>query len=108
MLHSKRHIDWAARVAEYSVSDLPMREWCEQNNCTENQLKYWIKKARKLSEDLGQTWAQVEVSEIGPLAQCALSSSLIVIAIGRARVEVRSGFDPSILTEVLRVVASVC
>lgn len=108
MLHSKRHIDWASRVAEYSASDLPMSEWCEQNGCTENQLKYWIKKARKLSEDLGQTWAQVEISDIDPLAHYALSSSSIIVGVGNARIEVRPGFDPSLLSEVLRVVAATC
>jgi len=75
---------------------------------TENQLKYWIKKARKLSEDLGQTWAQVEISDIDPLAQCALSSSSIIVGVGSARIEVRPGFDPSLLSEILRVVAATC
>lgn len=113
MLHTKRRVDWAARVVEYSTSELPMREWCEQNGCTENQLKYWIKKARKLEQKLGRTWAPVEVSDSSShlfedqYAQLT-PAAVITIVVGSARIEVRAGFDPHLLTDVLAVVAATC
>lgn len=100
MLRSTLRKEWEDRVAEYSRSNLSAREWCEQNGFSLSQLRYWLKRVRESSENSG--WACVEIVERD---ECKAAVS---IHVGPARIEVLSGFDPSLLSEVLQVVTKTC
>lgn len=100
MLRSTLRKEWEDRVEEYSRSNLSAREWCEQNGFSLNQLRYWLKRMKEGSENGG--WACVEVVDKDE------RRSAVSIHVGAARIEVHSGFDSSLLCEVLRVVAKSC
>ncbi|MHB9038087.1 MAG: IS66 family insertion sequence element accessory protein TnpA [Armatimonadota bacterium] len=111
MTHARSRGLWQARVADYDASGLTMREWCERNGFRDGQLRYWLKRARDAGES--QSWACVELvdegisgrTESNPLAADGVQ---VTVRVGSATVEVRSGFDPSLLSEVLRVVVATC
>jgi hypothetical protein len=95
---------WEERIADYRGSELTMIQWCEKTGYSIGQLKYWITKLNKLSRNVGSSgWARIGVVDSG-----ANIASGISVSVGAARIEVCPGFDPSLLSEVLRVVTSTC
>ena len=118
MTHAKSRKLWQARVAEYEASGLTMRKWCERNGFRDGQLRYWLKKAREA--DQNQSWACVELVGEGVadaanpavmstgLNRTAACEPGLTVRVGAATIEVRSGFDSALLSEVLRVVTSTC
>lgn len=48
-------LDWAARIADFRASGLTMSAWCKTNQCTIDQLKYWLYKAKGKSASSAST-----------------------------------------------------
>ncbi|WP_336788304.1 IS66 family insertion sequence element accessory protein TnpA [Paenibacillus sp. MMO-177] len=43
----QRRQDWQARIASYRASGLTMKAWCTANQCSVEQLKYWLYKFKR-------------------------------------------------------------
>jgi transposase-like protein len=111
---------WGAIVAEFKASGLSIRKWAMERGIRPRQLCYWIHRIegrtqRKVSA-AKPSFVEVKVVEsqaptkmAEPLvfmreAELEAPASGISIRIGEAVIEVRSGFDPEVLADVLRVV----
>ena len=111
MTFTKRRKLWCARVSEYKSSGLSIHEWCKRAGIRVDNLRYWL---RKFDEsECGQSWAGVKlIDDVKPGAmnfgRTALVDGGVTVRIGAAMIEIQSGFDPMHLTEVLRVVSSIC
>lgn len=109
MTNAKRRRQWQALVTDYRASDLSTRAWCEKNSVTDHQLRYWLNKIGATSQGAA-SWSCVELVDegVGPnLPKCSNVAGPdvgVAVHVGAARVEVRSGFDAKLLSEVLRVV----
>jgi hypothetical protein len=113
MQHSSLLCEWESRVLDYRRSGLKAAEWCALNGFPVPRLKYWITKVNRISKDTdtnqknagsqngGLGWAAVEIVDTH-------IESKIAICIGSARIEVSSGFDKSLLSDVLQVVTRSC
>ncbi len=113
MRESNSCAEWRVRVAEYRRSGLAASKWCDLNGCSIHTLRYWITRINKLTKDSfsspetlsGQnddnSWASVKIVDEN-------TNSQIAIFIGCARIEVTSGFDKSLLSDVLEVVGKSC
>ncbi|WP_083932131.1 IS66 family insertion sequence element accessory protein TnpA [Cohnella laeviribosi] len=93
---------WAARIADYRASGLTMSAWCAANQCTKDQLKYWLYKAKNMtpspSTDSSTRWVPLTVADSQPKAPV---SSALVVCVGQSRIELHPGFDPRLLREVV-------
>lgn len=100
--------EWERRIAEYRASGQSAKEWCATHNVTPRQLWYWLKKCRTGAEPRSSgspvRWLPVEVSQAPRPGQ----ENELLIRVGPASVEVRPGFDPVLLSEVLKVLMSLC
>ena len=96
---------WQEIIAAYRSSGLTAREWCETTGCTIGGLKYWIGKFNKAEK---RVRARTEWAEVAIAASNPSKSSVLSIHVGAARIDVASGFDASLLSEVLRVVTQAC
>ena len=120
MTNAKRRKLWRARVADYRASGLTVRAWCEKNGVTDKQLRYWLARIDEespVSEGSepesgveGSAWARVEIVEDASTVElgngrsvCSVGSQ-VSVRVGPAAIDVRSGFDPELLADVLRVV----
>jgi len=94
---------WAARIADFRASGLTMSAWCAANHCTIDQLKYWLYKAKNLppspSSASPPRWVPLMVADHHPETD---APSSLVVCIGKARIELQTGFDPGLLREVVR------
>ena len=85
---------WATRIAEFKASGQSVTAWCADNNIKPNQLWYWLRKEKQDHSETTISWLPVDLSEAG------LQNSLLV-RVGRVAVEVRPGFDPKLLVDVV-------
>jgi len=94
--------EWRERIEDYRAGDLTMLQWCEKTGYSIGQLKYWITKCNRLvRKSQAGGFARVEIVD-------STSTAKIAVHVGVARIEVERGFDKSVLSEVMRVAASIC
>lgn len=99
---------WISRVNDYRASGERVAQWCERHQVTEHQLYYWM---RKLKDADGQKPASASGPKWVSLSLEALTSEETVpirVLVGTIAVEVRTGFDPSVLTSVVRTLKALC
>ena len=96
---------WQQHVDALKSSGLTRREYCEKNQVSPSTLDYWC---RKLNSDPGKmkkknvtAWIPLQIGDGG-------HASTIDLQIGRITIAVRSGFDPTLLKELLRTLGALC
>lgn len=96
---------WEARVSAFKTSGLSTKEWCQEHELKINQLRYWIRKFRdaEASDTRTPQWLSVEIGE--PVAS---DKDGLPIRIGKATIEVKPGFNPVLLTEVVKALSALC
>jgi transposase-like protein len=125
---------WERLIADRAKSNLRVSEWCKKHRVTERQLEYWRKRLRELASQVSaglnesrsapaegtalcppkdESPAEIEWTpvQIVPESQyegrsADIYNGKIAVCIGAARIEVGRGFDPALLGDVLKVVAS--
>lgn len=99
---------WKARIHEFRTRCESVTQWCKRHRVSRTQLYRWIRKLeqaeRPAPAPTGPGWVALTVEEPTP----GPSAPPIVVRVGAMAVEVRSGFDPGVLAEVLRTVKALC
>jgi len=101
----QRRQEWEKRIAEYRASGLSVRDWCAANGVKPDRLWYWLRRTRQTLETKSTMWVPVELSSVFPGEQ---GSDGLVVKVGKASIEVRPGFDPDLLSTVVRVLSGIC
>jgi len=101
---------WQDRIKDYRVSQLSAPAWCEQNQVSINTFRYWVKKFDKenMFATLKTEWLSVKVPVAGSNTSLGETSCGIYVNIGRASIEVSSGFDPQVFEAVVRILSEQC
>jgi hypothetical protein len=95
---------WTQQVQALKESGLSRRAYCEKNQIKLSMLGYWCQKlnpsarANKTVHESG--WIPLQIGEDEP--------SGIDLRIGRITIAIKPGFDPSLLTDVLRTINTLC
>ena len=102
----ERQREWEARIAAYRASGQSTKEWCAAHDLKPHQLWYWIRKHQLTDSPtvMSSRWVPVELSDPEPISQ----GSTLLIRLGKATVEVKPGFDPTLLTDIIRTLAALC
>jgi len=99
--------EWALRVAAFKASGQSASAWCVAHDLPPHQLWYWLRKHK--SEDtptvMPPQWLSVEVGE---LEHSSAQRSALIVRVGQATLEVKPGFNPTLLTDVVRILAALC
>jgi hypothetical protein len=95
---------WTQHVQALQESGQSRRAYCEKNQIRLSTFGYWCQKLRS-SERAGN-----QVRETGwiPLQISEDESSGIDLRIGRITIAIKPGFNPSLLTDVLRTINTLC
>ena len=99
MTNAERQNFWATRIAEFKASGQSVPVWCANQNVKSHQLWYWLRKEKQASSKNTLSWLPLDLSDTG------LQSPLLV-RVGRVVVEVRPGFDPKLLLDVVKTLIS--
>ncbi len=97
--------EWELRIAEFRASGQTQSAWCAANNIKLHQLRYWLYKDEnaKSTSSPSANWVTVTMDDSFYKAKDSLQ-----INIGEASIEVKPGFDPSFLANVVRTLRSLC
>ncbi|SFS45287.1 IS66 family insertion sequence element accessory protein TnpA [Marininema halotolerans] len=100
MTRTEKRKAWEARVASFQASGQSVPPWCAVHEIKEHQLRYWLKKAESIKATaFSSQWMPIEVGEH--------ATGALTIRLGAATIEVESGFDPVLLTDVVKVLSDV-
>jgi hypothetical protein len=89
---------WRARVHAWEASDLSVVAFARRHGLSASALRYWTsRRKRPAAPQFLRLVAKAPTTTPAPAAPPPL-----VIEVGRARVLVTSGFDPSLLRDVVR------
>ena len=92
---------WRSRIAAMEESGLSAKAWCEQNGVTVNHLYYWKHCLSRADRDATKTeWLPAVICN-DALVQRQDSGGCIVVKIAGAEIEVRPGFNTSLLRSVV-------
>jgi len=93
---------WRGRIEQSHFE----HEWCAANDLKPHQLWYWLRKHQLTDSQTGMSsrWLPVEFSDPEPESH----TSSLLIRVGQATVEVKPGFDPTLLSDIVRTLAALC
>ena len=105
MEKTELHKEWERRIAVFKASGQTQANWCAANDLKVHQLKYWLKRIEgsKSTNETTSQWASITIDE----ASDELSETL-QIKVGQAAIEVKPGFTPSFLADVVRTLTTLC
>ena len=87
---------------------LSVREWCAANNVKPERLWYWLRRYRTEKDTClrePNQWLPVKISDHLLMEE----DSPLRIKVGAACIEVKPGFDPAVLSQVIRILtATIC
>lgn len=96
---------WMERIRAYQTSGQTMKAWSAEHQVTLHQLKYWLYKFQRQEQTtVAPTFCPVTVV---PSTQTGSTESL-QLQVGAARIDVRAGFEPALLREVVAALATLC
>jgi hypothetical protein len=108
MTRAEQQQEWETRIADYKASGQSAKEWCAANGMKPHQLWYRLRhdSAVKTGPVTSTRWLSVAVAGPTPGEH---DDDALLIRIGEAySIEVRSGFDPDLLSGVVRILAASC
>lgn len=107
MTRAERQKEWERRVNQYRVSGESVKQWCAHNNVKADRLWYWLRKY-KINKDTpciqSNQWLPVKVCD----DSTADRDNFLIIRVGEAQIEVKEGFDPILLSQVVRTLVASC
>lgn len=105
MKHTEIRKVWVSRIAAFNQSEENIPEWCSRNNLKAHQLRYWIRKfeTTEIEVPTSTEWYSVDIDQ-----QPAESNGSVVVKVGKMDVEVKPGFNPELLIDVVRTLTSIC
>lgn len=98
---------WEARVAEFRASGQSVTEWCKERDLKPHQLWAWLRRfkpANELVDPMQSKWVAIEIGRPGMLD----STDELLVKVGKAVIEVKPGFNPALLAEVVHSLSSLC
>lgn len=79
---------------------MTVKQWCETQGCTLRQYYYWKRRLKPSKPDDNrpetQQWLAVDLDKT-----VAQPNPTIKLSIGKTQIEVRQGFDPNLLRDIV-------
>lgn len=95
--------NWRERVVECRSRGMSAKAWCEQAGIKYTRYMSWASRYNREEKQPESKWAEITVSPSPSIAD-----SEVKIVCNKWTVVVSPGFDPSLLTDVLKTVSSIC
>ena len=99
----KLRLLWKERVKDYKVSGLSMKKYCEKQNLKVHQLQYWNQKYETDNKE-ESGWVSVNLNNNSINSNC----QPVYLNVGVCRLEVKPGFDKTLLKELIKVLTEIC
>lgn len=104
----QRREEWRRRIADFQASGQSGAAWCAAQGIKPHLLYYWAKRLTPpaVAAVTEAQWLPVKVSDV--IDSQSVAGKGLDVRIGSATIEVRPGFNPRLLAEVVKVLATLC
>ncbi len=101
----KTQDNWREMVAGYHASGQNQKEWSAKNGISIHTLKYWLKKEKAVTvpKETCQ-WLPLNISD----SETTTGNQTLTLKIGQVFIEVKPGFNPQLLTDVIKTLVTLC
>jgi transposase-like protein len=95
--------EWQTKIALYEASGKNQSKWCRENGVNQRNFNRWYNKLKVETSPVPtiQGWVPIQIAERYP-------ASPLTLEIGKVRLDVQEGFNPSLLAEVVKVLGTIC
>jgi hypothetical protein len=107
MTRAEQQQEWETRIASYRASGQSAKEWCAANGMKPHQLWYRLRHDHAGQSNCATSTRWLSLAVAGPTSGDHDNDALL-IRIGEACIEVRPGFDPDLLSGVVRTLSASC
>jgi hypothetical protein len=92
--------EWEKRITDCKASGQTQVKWCESNDISIHQFRYWMKRIKDTNDakKTNNSWVPLVIED----AKTNVSDSLL-LKVGSVSIEVNPDFNPTLLTEVIKV-----
>ena len=106
MLKTKVNCMWEQRVINYNASGEVLKTWCNLNHVKPARLRYWMRelKANDDSAEKSSSWLSIDTAKLNVVTK----EDHLIVKIGNSSIEVNSGFDKDLFSEVTKVLLELC
>ncbi|MBE3576228.1 MAG: helix-turn-helix domain-containing protein [Limnochordales bacterium] len=106
MTNTEQREEWQARVTAFLASGQTVAAWCRAQGIKPHQMYYWIRRLAPVPARTKKAsqWLPVVVDD----RELPHTGNGLLVRVGSAVIEVQSGFDPELLTAVVRVLTALC
>lgn len=96
MKRKEKEAYWLAMIEEYRASGLSLVEWCQTSGIALHNMKYWLRKQSPINRESTEetSWVSCVVEEP--------KENSISLRINQVDIEVTSGYDETLLLQVIR------
>ena len=97
---------WCDRVEEFKASGKTQAEWCKENNINKRTFNYWYRKFYNSDsiKNRSNSWISMKFDK----SLKEREPSVISVKIGNAIIQISPGVDVDHLSNVLKVINSLC
>ncbi|WP_209752112.1 IS66 family insertion sequence element accessory protein TnpA [Cohnella suwonensis] len=100
---------WEARVAAYRSSGEKATRWCTANQVDRRQLYTWMKRIDGASAPTAVTSSSTAWLNVSVMPEEASNEpACLTVKVGSATIEVRAGFQPVLLRDVVQTLQALC
>lgn len=105
MSHDEARQEWEVRIAAYQSSKQSATEWCAIHQLQPRQLWYWLRKFKITKNKVSPTsqWVTLEMEK--PFKD---NNDCLLVRIGTAVIEVKPGYNSTLLSDVVRTLQTLC
>lgn len=102
MSKTELRTQWEKRIADFQASGQTGTAWCECNQVNIHQFRYWFRKFQleRQAQPASVQWLSVKMDD-SPVEE----DNSLTIRVGQASIQVKSGFNPSLLRQVVQALA---
>ena len=103
-LKQKRHL-WKERITLFQKSGQSVAEWCSEQDIPEHQLRYWLRKNVD-KESSTCTSSKSQWVALEPFEESTFTG--VTLRVGSVCLDIQRGFEPQVLIDIVRCLASLC
>lgn len=92
---------WEQRIKDFEDSNITMKAWCEVNQLKIHQLHYWRRKLKNNNEIQTPALIPIDFNQMN-------QDTLVKLQVGSISIEVKPGFNPALLKDVMKVLMELC
>ena len=90
---------WKQHIESWQETGLTQTDYCKQHNLKSHQLTYW--KKRFLKTDTGVSFAPVKLDDLLDISTTPDHAALCLVINNKFKIEIRHGFDPQLLRQLI-------